>query len=145
MNPQIDVLLEDDNQANVQLTLRAIAPKLPPNRVNVARDAEEAVDGILRSASDSSSITAEIDFVGFELPKISGFDVLLRLKNDLRAKVIPVVVLSSSKQEKDVLKSYDLGANSYLQKPVDFDEFRDVIRRVARYWLQLNQAPFLQQ
>ena len=93
MNPQIAVLLEDDNQANVQLTLRAIAPKLPPNRVNVARDAEEAVDGILRSASDSSSITAEIDFVGFELPKISGFDVLLRLKNDLRAKVIPVVVL----------------------------------------------------
>lgn len=146
MNPEVDVLLVEDNQADVKLTLRAITAEIPTDRVHVARDGEEALDFVLRHAPDSGPVQIprlRLILLDLKLPKVSGFDVLVELKKDVRAKLIPVVILSSSKQDKDVLKSYELGANSYLQKPVDFDEFRDAIHRMARYWLHLNHAPLL--
>lgn len=146
MSPEFDILLIEDNQADVTLTLRAISEEIKTDRVRVARDGEEALDFLLRRGSYSGQPSIprlKLILLDLKLGKVSGLEVLAEMKNDPRSKIIPIVVLSSSKQESDVLRSYELGANSYMQKPVDFDEFCHLIRRVAGYWLQLNQAPFL--
>lgn len=144
MTRQVDVLLVEDNQADITLTLRAMGEEIANERVHVARDGEEALSFILAARSHSGHRNIprlRLILLDLKLPKVSGFDVLAEVKNDLQTKLIPVVVLSSSNQDKDVLRSYELGANSYLQKPVDFDEFRRLIRRVTGYWLQVNQTP----
>ncbi len=144
MRQEVDVLLVEDNQADMTLTLRAISEAVVTDRVRVARDGEEALDFIMGRSSSSlpSGVSClKLILLDLKLPKVSGLDVLAEMKSNPGSKIIPVVVFSSSKQESDVRKSYELGANSYMQKPVDFDEFRDMIRRVAGYWLQLNQPP----
>lgn len=144
MRQEVDVLLVEDNQADMTLTLRAISEAVVTDRVRVARDGEEALDFIMGRSSSSlpSGVSClKLILLDLKLPKVSGLDVLAEMKSNSSSKIIPVVVFSSSKQESDVRKSYELGANSYMQKPVDFDEFRDMIRRVAGYWLQLNQPP----
>ncbi len=144
MRQEVDVLLVEDNQADMTLTLRAISEAVVTDRVRVARDGEEALDFIMGRSSSSlpSGVSClKLILLDLKLPKVSGLDVLAEMKSNPSSKIIPVVVFSSSKQESDVRKSYELGANSYMQKPVDFDEFRDMIRRVAGYWLQLNQPP----
>jgi two-component system, response regulator len=146
MSREVDILLVEDNQADVTLTLRAISEGIMTDRVRVARDGEEALDFLFRRGSYSGHAgipRLRLILLDLKLGKVSGLEVLAEVKNDPRSKIIPIVVLSSSKQESDVRRSYELGANSYMQKPVDFDEFCDLIRRVAGYWLQLNQAPFL--
>ena len=146
MNRAVDVLLVDDNQADVRLCLRAISEEINTERVRVARDGEEARDFLLRRGSYSDPADApwlRLILLDLNLPKVSGFDVLAEIRNDPRTKVIPVVVLSSSKQDRDIQRSYKLGANSYLQKPVMFDDFRALIRRALEYWLRLNEAPAL--
>lgn len=145
MSREVDVLLVEDNQADVILTLRALGEKVLTDRVRIARDGEEALDFIMcrgPHSGESQVPRLRLILLDLKLPKLCGLDVLAEMKNDPRTKIIPVVVFSSSKQEGDVRTSYELGANSYMQKPVDFDEFRDVICRVAEYWLHLNQAPF---
>jgi CheY-like chemotaxis protein len=146
MSREVDILLIEDNQADVTLTLRAIGEEIMTDRVRVARDGEEALDFLFRRGSHSGQAgipRLRLILLDLKLGKVSGLEVLAEMKNDPRSKIIPIVVLSSSKQESDVRRSYELGANSYMQKPVNFDEFCDLIRRVAGYWLQLNQAPFL--
>jgi two-component system response regulator len=146
MNRPVDVLLVDDNQADVRLSLLVMGEEINPTRVRVARDGEEALDFILHRglySEPSSASWFRLILLDLKLPKVSGFDVLARIKSDPRAKVMPVVVLSSSKQDRDIQRSYELGANSYLQKPVIFEEFRALIRRAVQYWLLLNEAPVL--
>lgn len=138
---EIDLLLVDDSQADVKLTLHAITQQSPEHRVAVVRDGEEALDFLFVRGrySDRLSCSApRLILLDLKLPKVNGFEVLKAVKGDDRTRSIPVVMLTSSKQESDVVRSYRLGANSYVQKPVDFDTFRTLVQQIERYWLAVN-------
>ena len=144
MNRDLDVLLVDDNQGDSKLILRAVSAEISSSRVHVVRDGEDALNFIF--ARDSSRETAGVLPLGLilldlKLPKIDGFDVLARVKGNSRTKFIPIVVLSSSNHDRDIQRSYELGANSYMQKPVIFEDFEAMVHRVIEYWVRLNQAP----
>ena len=143
---QIEILLVEDNQDDVELTLHALRKEKLANRIHVARDGEEALDFVFCSgthADRSFDSPPRIILLDLKLPKVDGLEVLKRLKADARTKMIPVVILTSSKEEKDLVVGYGLGANSYIQKPVDFDQFREIVKSVGLYWLVINQAPVL--
>lgn len=141
MNTEIDLLLVDDSQADVKLTLHAIAQQLPEHRVAVVRDGEEALDFLFvrgRYSERADCSSPRLVLLDLKLPKVNGFEVLKAIRADERTRSIPVVMLTSSKQESDVLKCYRLGANSYVQKPVDFDSFRALVQQIGSYWLSVN-------
>jgi CheY-like chemotaxis protein len=136
------VLLVEDNPDDVELTLRAFAKHGVANQIVVARDGKEAL--ALLHGSDSNAepqLVPEVVLLDLNLPLLNGHEVLRRLRADPRTRRIPVVVLTSSKEDKDIVASYDLGANSFVQKPVDFLEFVDAARQLGLYWLLLNQGP----
>lgn len=130
------ILLVEDNADDEQLTLRAMRQSDVPNLIRVARDGAEALDRIL-----NSDPLPDLVLLDLKLPKLSGLEVLERLRSDERTKSLPVVILTSSDEERDILKSYDLGANSYVRKPVDFTEFIDAVRQLGVYWLTMNRVP----
>ncbi|MGB9071658.1 MAG: response regulator [Terriglobales bacterium] len=141
---QIEILLVEDNKDDVELTLHALRKENLANSIHVARDGEEALeflfcDGI--HAARSFDHPPRLILLDLKLPKVDGMEVLKRLKADARTKTIPVVILTSSKEERDLVNGYNLGANSYIQKPVDFDQFRDTVKNVGLYWLLINQPP----
>jgi two-component system response regulator len=140
----IEILLVDDSSADVELTLHALRQNAMINRIHIARDGEEALN-FLYCREPFRERAAEplprLILLDLKLPKVDGLSVLRTLKEDPRTRVIPVIILTSSKEEKDVVKSYDLGVNSYIQKPVDFDQFRETVRTLGLYWLLVNQAP----
>jgi two-component system, chemotaxis family, response regulator Rcp1 len=142
---QVDVLLIDDNQADIKLTLHVMNEENPSRRVHVIRDGEEAMSFILGHSQDAAAQTPTLGLVllDLKLPKLNGFEILQALRQQSDFKTLPVVVLSSSNQDRDVHKSYELGANGYVQKPVDFDTFRCVIRRIVAYWLDTNLTPLI--
>ena len=116
------------------------------NNIFVVRDGEEALDYIFcrgEFADRSFDQPPRLVLLDLKLPKVDGIEVLRQVKADERTKLIPVVVLTSSKEERDVMNGYSLGANSYIQKPVDFDQFRDTIKRIGLYWLVTNQRPVI--
>jgi len=143
-NNTVEILLVEDNPRDVDLTLRAMKKRNLANKMHVVRDGQAALDYIFGEneyADRDVNHQPKVVLLDLKLPKIDGLEVLRRLKGDERTKVIPVVVLTSSDQEKDMVESYRLGVNSYIQKPVDFDKFLDCVAELGLYWLLLNRVP----
>src|SRR5258708_27949583 len=143
MNSQTDILLVEDDALDVQLMLRELE-RDSSLRIRVVRDGEEALDFLFcRGAfhERSQSNPPKLVLLDLKLPKINGLQVLQEIKGKPETRAIPVIALTSSKEERDVVESYRLGVNSYIQKPVDFEKFRDTIRTVRTYWGSVNQAP----
>jgi CheY-like chemotaxis protein len=137
-----ELLLVEDNPQDLELALRALRKADLGNRVHVARDGAEALDYVFCEGAQSArkmNSGPKVILLDLKLPKVDGLDVLKRLKGDPRTRAIPVVVLTSSKEQSDIVESYDLGVNSYIVKPVDFERFAEAVRSLGLYWLLLNQ------
>ena len=130
------ILLVEDNPDDVQLTLRALKQNKILNEVVIAHDGVEALEYLARATVLPTFILLDL-----KLPKLSGLEVLKRIRADARWKLLPVVILTTSKEEQDVIKSYGFGANSYIRKPVEFEEFAEAVRQLGLYWLLLNEPP----
>jgi two-component system, response regulator len=143
MNPlELDILLVEDNQDDMDLALHALKREKLANNIFVARDGEEALDFLFcRGAFTHRSFDhpPKLVLLDLTLPKVDGMEVLKQVKSDPRTRTIPVVIMTSSKEERDLVAGYNLGANSYIQKPVDFDQFRETVKNVGLYWLVTNQ------
>jgi CheY-like chemotaxis protein len=138
------ILLVEDNPDDVDLTLRALKKANVLNEVVVVRDGVEALDYLFGTGSYEGrdlSIMPTVVLLDLKLPKIDGLEVLRRLRADERTKFLPVVVLTSSKEEQDMLNSYKLAANSYVRKPIDFVQFTEAVHQLELYWLLLNEPP----
>jgi two-component system, response regulator len=141
---EVDILLVEDSQDDLDLALHALRRENLANHIFVVRDGEEALDFLFcRGAFAERSLDRppKLVLLDLKLPKVTGIEVLKQLKGDPRTKTIPIVILTSSKEERDLIDGYGLGANSYIQKPVDFDQFRNTVKQVGLYWLVTNQAP----
>jgi CheY-like chemotaxis protein len=142
--PGVEILLVEDNPQDLELTQRALRKANLTHRTHVARDGAEALDFIFCEgpyASRNITDTPKVIFLDLKLPKVDGLEALARIKSDPRTRNIPVVVLTSSKEQSDVLKSYDLGVNSYIVKPVNFESFAASVQELGMYWLMRNQPP----
>ncbi|HLE77033.1 MAG TPA: response regulator [bacterium] len=142
----VEILLVEDNPDDVELTLHALRTNNVTNKIHVARDGAEALDFIFgrgphagRSLRDGPKVI----LLDLKLPKVDGLEVLRQIKSDPSVQRIPVVVLTSSREERDVVRSYELGVNSYIVKPVDFTQFAEAVRQLGLYWTILNQPPAL--
>jgi two-component system response regulator len=141
---KIEILLVEDNPKDLELTLHALRKENLSNGIQVVRDGEEALEFLFcRGAYSQRSFDRppRLIVLDLKLPKIDGLEVLRQIKNDSRTRAIPVAILTSSKEERDLVEGYNLGANSYIQKPVDFDKFRDTVKQLGLYWLVVNQPP----
>ncbi|HEV2176738.1 MAG TPA: response regulator [Terriglobia bacterium] len=140
----IEILLVEDNPADLELAVVALRRNNLGNHLHVARDGVEALDFLFcRAAYTDRSFLhpPKLVLLDLKLPKVDGLEVLRTVKNDARTKAVPIVVLTSSREEQDLVKSYHLGVNSYVQKPVNYQEFRDAIKQLGLYWLVRNEAP----
>jgi two-component system response regulator len=140
----IEILLVEDNPKDVELTLRAFERANLTNRIHVARDGAEALEFLFCEgphAGRRMDDAPKVVLLDLKLPKVDGLEVLERLKSDPRTKSIPVVVLTSSREQRDVVESYDLGVNSYIVKPVNFEQFLESVQQLGLYWLLTNQPP----
>jgi CheY-like chemotaxis protein len=137
------ILLVDDNPDDRELALLAFEAIGIVNQVKVARDGIEALDYLLNASNgkDLSKQLPSLVLLDLKLPKVDGLEVLRRLRTHESTKHLPVVVLTTSTEDQDLVESYKLGCNSYIRKPVDFDEFQEVVRQLGMYWLLLNQSP----
>ncbi len=144
MNSIVDILLVEDSQDDIDLALHALRQGKLANNIFVVRDGEEALDFLFCRAQFSQRSfdhPPKLVLLDLKLPKVDGLQVLKKLKGDPRTKFIPVVIMTSSKEERDMVESYNSGVNSYIQKPVDFDKFRDTVKTLGLYWLVVNQPP----
>ena len=138
------ILLVEDNPSDVDLTKRALAKNNVANELVVARDGQEALDylfGTGAQAGRDTSVQPVIVLLDLRLPKVDGLTVLKIIKTDERTRRIPVVVLTTSKEDQDMISAYDLGVNSYIRKPVDFEQFVEAVKLLGIYWLVINEAP----
>ena len=138
------ILLAEDNPDDVALTVRALKKNAILNEVVVVTDGEEALDFLFARGKYAGRNEAEMPAVvllDLRLPKLDGMDVLGAIRKDPRTKMLPVVVLTSSDEQKDIVKSYELGVNSYVRKPVEFNEFAEAVKQLGLYWLLLNVGP----
>ena len=138
------ILLVEDNPDDEALTLRALRKHNVTNQVVVTRDGAEAVDWLFATGRHSDrdpNLMPQVILLDLKLPKVDGLEVLRRIRADDRTRLLPVVILTSSKEEEDILNGYRLGANSYVRKPVDFVEFTDAVRQLGLFWLLLNEPP----
>ncbi len=140
----VDILLVEDNPQDLELTQRALRKANLTHRTHVARDGAEALEFIFCEgayAERNITETPKVIFLDLKLPKVDGLEALARIKSDARTRNIPVVVLTSSKEQSDVVRSYDLGVNSYIVKPVNFESFVEAVQELGMYWLLRNQPP----
>jgi two-component system response regulator len=140
----VEILLVEDNPDDVELTLHAFQKHNLANHVHVVRDGAEALDFLFctgaykdRRIENSPSLV----LLDLKLPKVDGLEVLRRMKEDPRTQMIPVVVLTSSREDRDIMESYQLGVNSYIVKPVNFEQFTEAVRQIKLYWLLMNEPP----
>ena len=141
---EMEILLIEDNPEDVEITLRAFQKYHLANRIHVLRDGEEALECLFstgRYSERSVRSNTRLILLDLKLPKVDGIEILQRCKSDPRTKNIPVVVLTSSREERDLNDSYNLGVNSYVVKPVDFSQFIESVRQLGLYWIELNQLP----
>lgn len=138
------ILLVEDNPDDVTLTLRALKKSNILNEVAVARDGQEALDWLFCTGSYADRAPCDVPAIvllDLKLPKIGGLEVLEQMRNDERTQFVPVVILTSSREEQDLIRGYRLHANSYIRKPVDFNQFAEAVRQLGMYWLVLNEPP----
>jgi two-component system response regulator len=138
------ILLVEDNPADVRLTLRALQKSNIANEVVVAEDGVEALDyfaGRGRFTGRDTGILPQLILLDLKMPRMDGLDVLRSIRADDRTSLLPVVVMTTSSEDRDRIESYKLGANSYVRKPMDFDQFAEAVRQLGLYWLVLNEAP----
>lgn len=140
----IEILLVEDNPADVELTLHALRKEKLANKIEVVGDGEEALDFLFcrnNFSGRSFDRPPRLILLDLKLPKVDGMEVLRAIKADPRTRAIPVVILTASKEEKDLVNGYQLGVNAYIQKPVDFEKFREIVRELGLFWLVVNQPP----
>jgi two-component system, response regulator len=138
------ILLVEDNPDDEALTLRALRKNNIGNEIVVARDGAEALDYLFATGAyvgRDTSLQPELILLDLKLPKVDGFEVLKALREEKRTRLLPVVILTSSKEQQDIVNGYDLGANSYVRKPVDFQQFIEAVLQLRLYWLVLNERP----
>ena len=141
---EVEILLVEDNADDVELTLRALRRENLAIAVQIARDGEEALDYLFRRgqfAGRDMNHQPRLVLLDLKLPKVDGMEVLRQLKSDPRTRAIPVVILTSSPEERDLLNGYQLGVNAYIHKPVDFDQFRQTVKQLGLFWLVVNHPP----
>jgi len=140
----VQILLVEDNPKDLKLAMHALNSRKLANQIEVARDGEEALDFLFcrgRYASRTFDHQPRLVLLDLKLPKVDGLEVLRATKSDARTKAIPVVIMTASKEERDLVESYRLGVNAYIQKPVDFDQFRQIVEQLGLFWLVVNQPP----
>jgi two-component system response regulator len=141
---QSPILLVEDNKDDEELTIRGLRKNNVANEIIVVRDGAEALDYLFATgahAGRDSRVVPQVVLLDLNLPLVGGLDVLKRVRADDRTKLLPIVVLTSSKEEEDIIKSYSLGANGYVRKPVNFNAFTEAVRTLGLFWLLLNEAP----
>jgi two-component system response regulator len=140
----IEILLVEDNPNDLELTLHAFAEHKLANRIRVARDGQEALEllfGTGAPADGEHRLIPRVILLDLKLPKVDGLEVLRAVRGDPALHGVPVVILTSSREERDIVESYDLGVNSYIVKPIDFEKFAETVRTLGFYWLLLNEPP----
>ena len=141
---EVEILLVEDNPYDAELTLRALKNKGLANKLLTFTDGVEALDFLFGTGEYTGrnlALRPKVILLDLKLPRINGLEVLQRIKGDERTKTIPVVIMTSSQEESDIVRGYDLGVNSYMVKPVDFDKFFQVVEELGLYWLLLNKVP----
>ncbi len=141
---EAEILLVEDNDADVELTLLALRGENICNKIHVVRDGAEALDFLFCRgpyASRAGAPLPKLVLLDLKLPKVDGLEVLRQLKQNPQTRIVPVVILTASREESDLLNGYQLGTNSYIQKPVDFNQFRERVKQLGLYWLVVNEVP----
>jgi CheY-like chemotaxis protein len=140
---QVEVLLVEDNPRDAELTMRALSKRHLANHVIHVKDGQAALDFLFREGpyAQRGEAHPQVVLLDLKLPKVDGIEVLRRIRGDQRLKALPVVVLTSSREESDIVKTYRLGVNSYIVKPVEFENFSEAVSNLGFYWLLLNQPP----
>ena len=144
MSNALEILLVEDNPADLELTMHALTRHNLANKIHAVRDGEEALDFLFcRGPYEDRRIDSppKVILLDLKLPKVDGLEVLRAIKSDRRTKPIPVVIMTSSSQQRDLVEGYQLGVNSYIQKPINFVEFQEVINKLGYYWLVVNKPP----
>lgn len=139
--PQIDILLVEDNPNDLELAMHAFRKHNLANRVEVARDGQEALDYLLGTDDNHPTPELKLILLDLKLPRVDGLEVLRRIRSEPSLRFAPVVVLTTSREERDLVESYSLGVNSYIVKPIDFDKFLETVQALGFYWLLINEAP----
>lgn len=140
---KVEIVLIEDNPADVEMTLNALKGRNLANKVKVITDGEEALDYLFNVCATAGQEGCPLlILLDLKLPKVGGLEILEKIRSDDRTKMIPVVVLTSSAEERDRVESYKLGVNSYIVKPVDFDSFAEVVSEIGFYWVLLNKTPY---
>ena len=140
---QVDILYIEDNPNDIELTLRALKKRNLANSILIIKDGEEALEYIFchgRYAQRDKGQKPKIILLDIKLPKVNGIEILKRIKSDKDTKTIPVIILTSSREESDLIKSYNLGVNSYVVKPLNFDSFSEAVSSLGLYWLLINES-----
>ena len=143
-NHIIEILLVEDNPSDAELTLRALKKQNLANHIKLVCDGAEALDTLFRKGANGAHTVdgpPKVVLLDLKLPKVNGLEVLRQMKADTRTHNVPVVILTSSREERDLQEAYSLGANSYIVKPVDFAQFNEAVRQIGLYWVLLNQRP----
>ncbi len=141
MKSELEILLVEDNPQDAELAIRALKKSLPLSRLVHVSDGQAALDFLLGSAAGECHRPPKVVLLDLKLPKVSGLEVLREIRANERTRMLPVVIMTSSREDSDVAQAYQLGANSFIVKPVDFENFLEVVSNMGSYWIHLNQAP----
>jgi CheY-like chemotaxis protein len=143
MKTQLEILLVEDNPQDAELAIRALKKHMPGSHLLHVSDGQEALDFLFNHTPDDAPKPPKVVLLDLKLPKVGGLEVLREIRANEHTKLLPVVVLTSSREDSDVAEAYRLGVNSFIVKPVDFENFLEVVSNMGSYWINLNQAPLL--